>query len=246
MPSSTHIALGRHVYAVQRYVYLTAPRYGALFRPGLVAHPICFFGDPAEARVVTVGVNPSDGEFATARNWPGVTMDYNALADRCRNYFVAPHRWFAPWTEGLSHLERNYDKGSAVHVDLSPRSTRPISDLKTAWEQELFLEMVQRDLWAFFGTLELCAKASLIMMAGSVTGRYYINEFVQRFAPDFGYSLDGAFNRSEHPGRGKTAWHELSGGGRKLKVFFCSSSPADRNGTLLPQRIEECAENLRQ
>jgi hypothetical protein len=245
MPTSKTSAFDRHVYAVQRYVSLTAPRYAGLFRPGLAVHPICSFGDPAQARIVTVGVNPSDREFVSARGWPDMQMDHTTLAERYRNYFTKPHKWFTPWTEGLEYLKAGYLDGSAVHIDLSPRATRPVFDFKFAREQDLFLDMVQRDLWAFFGMLELCTKAQLIILAGSVTGKFYINEFVQRFAPEYGYSLDGAFNRLEHPGRGKTASHELSGGGRKLNVFFCSSSPSDKQETLLPKRMKEFAKQLK-
>jgi hypothetical protein len=69
--------------------------------------------------------------------------------------------------------------------------------------------MVERDLWVLFATLELCPKAKLILMAGTVTGKYYMNEFLQRFAPDYGYLLDRPFNRSNHSGKGKTSWHCL-------------------------------------
>jgi hypothetical protein len=141
MLASTSSSFDRHVYAVQHYVMLTAPRYAVLFRPGLFVHPICCFGDPAEARIVTVEGNPSDSEFVSARNWPDSQMDHAALAARYRNYFTEPHKWFAPWTEGLDYLKAGYSDGSAVHVDLSPRATRLGSDFKKAWEQELFLEM---------------------------------------------------------------------------------------------------------
>jgi len=35
--------------------------------------PIPFFGNPATARVTTIGVNPSSGEFGPARQWPRLT-----------------------------------------------------------------------------------------------------------------------------------------------------------------------------
>lgn len=59
----------RHVYAVQRYVEFTSPRYAALMTPGVVTHPICCFGKTESAEVVTVGLNPSIGEFEKSR-WP--------------------------------------------------------------------------------------------------------------------------------------------------------------------------------
>jgi hypothetical protein len=238
MPLAASRAFTCHVNAVQHYSALTALRYAALHRSNLVTHPVCCFGDPAEARIVTVGLNPSDGEFDAARQWP-TELSHAELADRCASYFIKPHEWFMTWTEALSHLGMSYQEGSAVHLDLSPRATRPVSDFKEAWEQELFLEMVERDLWTFFGTLGLCRKVEWVLMAGTVTGKYYINEFLQRHAPDYGYSLDGAFNRMEHPGRGKVAWHTLTGGGRALRVFFCSSSPSDRPHPLLAQRLRE-------
>lgn len=244
MPPATNTAFVRHVHAVQRYVSLTAPRYVALHESGVVAHPICCFGDPTKARVVTVGLNPSYGEFAPKRTWPA-ELPHDKLAERCRNYFTNPHGWFAPWSEGLRQLNAAYQDGSAVHLDLSPRPTRFVSDFKEAWEQSLFLEMVERDLWTFFGTLQRCHKAEWVLMAGTVTGKYYLNEFLQRCAPDCGYSLDGPFNRLQHPGRAKVAWHSLSGSGRQLRVFFCSSSPSDRDKRLLPQRIQEHTKELK-
>jgi hypothetical protein len=235
----------RHVYAVQQYVKLTNPRYAPLLDSQRIGHPICCFGNVAKARVITVGVNPSKGEFAPASGWPD-SIPHTELSRRCRDYFCSAnsHRWFEPWAEGLSHLTLSYTDGSAAHLDLSPRATRFISDFKEAWEQDLFLQMVERDLWTFFGTLRLCTNARFVFMAGSVTGKYYINTFLQRFAPDYGHSLDGHFDPLEMRGNGKTAFHTLSGGGRKLQVFFCSTSPSARDKGVLPQRIRENARRL--
>jgi hypothetical protein len=130
-------------------------------------------------------------------------------------------------------------------VDLSPRATKFISDMAEAFEQKLFLDMIERDLWTLFGTLEFCRKAKLILMAGSVTGRYYINEFIQRFAREHGFSLDGAFDRLEHRGSGKTAFHTLSGSGRHLQVFFCSTSPSAADKKVLPLKVKENAQRLK-
>jgi hypothetical protein len=236
----------RHVHTVQRYTSLTDSLYASLLDRSLTYHPICCFGDPDKARVVTVGVNPSKGEFNAGNGWPD-SITHTDLAQRCRDYFAGgrTHRWFAPWTEALGHLGASYTTRSAVHVDLSPRATRITSELKEAWEQELFLQMIGSDLWIFFGTLQLCQNAKLLLMAGSVTGRYYINEFLQRFALSYGYSLDGAFSRSASRGKGKVAFHTLSAGGRKIDVFFCSTSPSDRNKTVLPQRVREHSVRLK-
>ena len=202
----------RHVYAVQRYVKFTQPRYEQLFKAAVPTHPICCSGDPAKAVVVTVGLNPSVGEFEKGR-WPREQITHKVLAERCRGYFgddaAAPaHKFFDPWKQGLAHLGPSYESGSVAHLDLSPRATRYIRELDSGFESELFLEMVQRDLWIFFATLDLCRNAKVLLMAGSVTGQYYINEFLQRFAPDYGHAIGGAIDRATHKGSGKTCWHE--------------------------------------
>ena len=235
-------AFARHVFAVQHYVESTSARYAGLHQPGLVTHPIVCFGDLSRARIITVGLNPSFGEFARKRAWPE-SIDHENLARRCCGYFSAsnpPHPWFAPWIAGLKHVGVDYASGTAAHVDLSPRATRFVSEFN-APDRALFLEMVERDLWTFFGTLESCRAAEWLLIAGTVTSEFYINEFIQRYAPDHGYELEGSFICAQHPGRAKTAFHKLRGGGRSFEVFFCSSSPSDRLPTLLPQRIRENA-----
>ncbi len=105
--------------------------------------------------------------------------------------------------------------------------------------------MTEQDLPLFFATLRLCQNAKLLIIAGSVTGKYYINEFLHRFAPKSGYTLTPPFNRSSHPGKAKTCMHLLASDGRELPVFFCSTSPSARDKTLLPQRIRTHATELR-
>jgi len=236
----------RHVYAVQRYVALTNSRYAPILVSGLVTHPICCFGNLRQAKVITVGVNPSLGEFAAIRQWP-TTITHTDLARRCTDYFGgrSPHDWFEPWMESLGSLGVSYADGSAAHVDLSPRVTKYISELTEAYEKELFLDMVERDLWTFFGTLAFCRKVKRILMAGSVTGKYYINEFIQRFGPEYGLSLDGAFDRLAQRGGGKTAFHTLSGGRFQMEVFFCSTSPSARDRTILPRMVKAHADRLK-
>ncbi|HEV2246172.1 MAG TPA: hypothetical protein VGW37_05925 [Terriglobia bacterium] len=249
MFTSTQSKLARHAHAVQQYIASSQPRYAALLDPASECHPIPCFGNPDSALAVTVGLNPSATEFTAARSWAG-PLTSSALADRCSGYFSRTasnqsHPWFAPWSDGLASLGLSYEACSAVHLDLSPRATRSVSSLRTAGDRSLFLTMVQSDLWVFFATLQLCQAAKLVLLAGSVTGKYYLNEFLQRFAPAHSYSLDRPFTRRNHPGKGKTSWHWLSGPERRLPVFFCSSSPSDRPVTLLPQRIKENATTLK-
>ncbi len=239
----------RHVYAVQRYVEFTQPKYAQLFKPGVQVHPICGFGEVEKATVVTVSANPSVGEFEGS-HWPA-TIDHIELAKRCKGYFrndsPGPcHRFFSPWKDALKRIDIDYQSGGAVHVDLSPRPTRLIREFEPGFQNELFLEMVHRDLWVFFATLQLCEAAKILLIAGSVTGRYYINEFLQRFSPDFGDALGGAFDRRQHPGKAKTCWHELDYAEKTWPVFFCSSGAAANEPDLLARRICENKEDVKQ
>jgi hypothetical protein len=250
MSTSTQNDLAPHIYAVQRYTLLTSPRYRPLLETASDCHPVPCFGTPTSGLAITVGLNPSATEFKAGRSW-STPLTHSALADRCANYFTRcapcpPHAWFKPWSDALACIGLSYENGSAIHLDLSPRATRSVSSLETAADQSLFLEMVERDLWVFFATLQLCQAARLVLLAGSVTGKYYMNEFLQRLAPAYGYTFDRPFNRRNHPGKGKTSWHWLSCAGRRLPVFFCSSSPSDGPDTLLLQRLKENGAALRQ
>ena len=80
----------------------TAHCFADLAKPGATVFPIPFFGRIDTATVLTVGVNPSVGEFE-GRGWPS-PIDTNYLADRLLRYFESPygmlhHRWFETWRQ---------------------------------------------------------------------------------------------------------------------------------------------------
>lgn len=66
-------------------------KYKPLFVGGRAYPPIFFFGDPEDAVVATVGVNPSAREFSIPRKWgPKYSSDRSRLLGRCRRYFHKP------------------------------------------------------------------------------------------------------------------------------------------------------------
>jgi hypothetical protein len=100
-------------------------QYGAILRPNIPLHPIPFFGVIENARVVTVGLNPSTTEFTKAGRWPQILTPCE-LAQRLVRYFrepeIPPHYWFAElqWSLEILHCPYHF---AAAHVDASPWTT---------------------------------------------------------------------------------------------------------------------------
>ena len=210
------------------------------YHPTFVTHPILFFGQIETARVLTVGANPSYKEFALARNWPSKILHAD-LENRCRKYFdlptTEPHTWFAKWETALSEIGCSYENGTAAHIDLSPRATKAMRDITP----KDFIKMLQHDIWSFQEILKFAEKAELLLIAGAITPRYYINEFLQ-MSLQGECRLENSFRRD--PGSGKTAFHTLVTG-RRIPVFFCSVSPSARNSGFLIKRIHEHRDKLK-
>ena len=217
----------------------------------IVTQPIPFFGDIMSARVLTVGVNPSATEFRPLR-WPDqVPLDY--LKNRLIGYFaseqVKPDDWFNTWTEALEHLGTSYQVGAAylaAHLDLSPRVTRSMGSV----DPYDFLTMVKADAKWFFELVLRCKTVRLMLMSGTVTKCYYMNDFIKRIALTHGLQFEGTLN--EKTGKSKTGYYHLRGPGIDLPCFFCSVSPSDKRldenkkerRLMLVQRVEEHKEKL--
>jgi hypothetical protein len=208
------------------------PHYQKLLWDGVKTYPIPFFGDVKGARVLTVGVNPSTTEFVN-RNWPQV-LTASELNDRLQKYFlpglVAQHGWFRAWSKALAQIGVSYQDGAA-HLDLSPRAT---VSMRTA-DQKLFAEMVEQDAQWFFRLIPLCSEARLLIFSGCVT-KWYINKFMERIAPKYGFQFEGRASRS---GEGRTGFYHLRSPYVELPAFFCSVSPSGGSPELLIKRIEE-------
>jgi hypothetical protein len=140
--------------------------------------------------------------------------------------------------EAVNILKCSYQKGEVAHLDISSRDTIPMGQ---AHNQDKFMEMVKNDIGWFFRILPLCKNAKLLMMAGSVTKKYYINELIQEHAGEYGFDLLKKFQRG---GKGPTCIHKLKDKNLNLPVFFCGVSPSARNSLLLVQRINEKKEKL--
>lgn len=221
----------------------TQPRFASLMREVNV-HPIPFFGSPASARIVTFGLNPSATEFEPARSWP-TQLSAEALTVRLVGYFdnheVVHHRWFEAWARSLDLLGSSYVR-DAAHVDLSPRATASVRTFTGDSERSLFLEMLGVDAPVWTDALSASPNLKLVLIAGSATNKYYINEFIQYELADR-VALRPVWRRGR--GEGQTAFQELVlPDGRKIPVFFCSSGPA--KAAVLVGAVSMHAQRLRE
>lgn len=214
------------------HVGSTNGRWAANFKKGVRTHPIPFFGDLATAEVLTVGLNPSATEFE-GRGWP-TEVTGAGLQDRLGSYFSRqPHPWFRAWEAALGRIGASY-KRNAAHLDVSPRATVSAGD---APDRELFEQMLAADLPWMLRFIKAAPGARLILLCGTASQWYYVNEFVKRHLPAAVARLDGSVRRP--PGSGKVWRHSLVVGERRIPVWSCSTSPSDRRQPgLLAQRIE--------
>jgi hypothetical protein len=97
-----------------------------------------------------------------------------------------------------------------------------------------FSELMERDARWFFELLPLCKAVRALLMAGCVTKRWYINDFIARISSRYRYQLVG---RAESSGEGRIGFYHLIGPGRDLPMFFCSVSPSGNKRHLLVDRV---------
>lgn len=229
MPQTNDLAISI-IKKTRSHVDNTCDRYGNLMQANLVTHPIPYFGRLSNAKVVTLGLNPSSKEFTNNRNWPQ-SITSESLRDRLCGYFDSvappPHRFFKPWSDALIHINASY-KLDTVHLDLSPRATRAASQFGFDPLRSLFLEMLISDAFIWLEAIEAMESIEIILAAGSATNHYYINEFIQSELRDKGVRLEGDWRRGNGPGQ--TVFHMLIlPNGRKVPMFFCSTGPAARH-----------------
>jgi hypothetical protein len=209
--------------------------FHASFDPDLDTIPIPFFGDLLGAKVITVGLNPSDGEIR-GRGWFQPISAAN-LYERLVYYFNNPqfdyHPWFNIWERALGKIGVSYIDGTAAHVDLCPWATKPMSNLP---DHDRFVLLVDQSLSWFWRCIQMAANLRLVLMAGAVSKKYYLNEFLRKTQNYNGNALIGKVSRS---GKAFVGCHQLSVSGKKIPVFFCSVSPSSRTSAMLPLRVSE-------
>ena len=220
----------------------TNQQFSANFKPGIRTHASPFFGDPATAQIATIGVDPSWTEYRSAR-WASVQTPTQVA--RClTSYFTAPlaqwHPYFQRWEVSLNHLGRSFTR-DAVHIDLSPR---PTIAMRNVPDPEAFERMLLGDSRWIILTLRLFPNIKAVLMAGSVSNRHYIDEFLARRA-----LISSQFRLTPHstlqPGRGGARIYRLHGHRIDVPVFFFGTSPSGSQWRRLEQTIKAQARALR-
>ena len=218
----------------------TKERFEALLRTNVNAHPLLYCGDPLSARFATFGVNPSAAEFTWSR-WPNATMSVQELDERSVGYFEKTnppaHPWFDGYRPTLKVLGHAYETDT-VHLDLSPRATKSMRSV----DRTMFLQMIESDMKWFLQVLGLCRSLKAAIMAGSVTGRYYFDEFLLAKLPEaFSIKLRTRFGAKQ---RGATALYDLSGPSLNVSVLFCRKSPSGDKGNFLSGEVNRLRAEL--
>lgn len=202
--------------------------------------PIPFFGDVLSARVLTVGVNPSDREFNPTRGWHQVS-DLEQWQARLLGYFqndqVRPWVWFETWSICLALLDLSYISGAA-HLDISPRPTTPM--LAPVTNQSEFRRMAEQDVKWFFALLNQLPQVQLLLVAGPIPrgdGRkQQLAEFIRETS-----SLHGARWEEAKPlPRLFTETHPQG-----LPVFTCQFEPEVHGLYSMVRQVNEHRETLR-
>lgn len=157
---------------------LIKSNYSDLFDANKAIVPIPFFGNIKKAKVITIGANPSSTELNN--NW-SEQMDASQINNKLENYFNDnPHKWFSTWEKALNTIGYSYYNGSAAHTDLCPWATKSISALCNNGKCDKVLELFKKELH-FFGNIINSIKPNFVFLAGTLTNKYYLNEFLFDF-----------------------------------------------------------------
>ena len=197
--------------------------YSELFYDDIPIIPIPFFGNIKTAKIITIGANPSSKELVD-NQWHE-DMSVLQITNKLISYFNNnPHKWFDVWEVALNKSGFSYKDGTAAHIDLCPWATKSLSSLDSLGLTDKTIQLFSESVPAFIETLTECSESSFVLMAGTVTKRYWLNDFIYKFANLEYFSLNPR-PKIERGGPFINK-HVINIANRKLKVLFSSSSPS--------------------
>ncbi len=197
-------------------------QHGSLFNSQLNVIPIPYFGRIETAKVVTIGLNPSDGELKIGR-WP-TSLTASQIHERLTVYFenpeITPHSWFSTWEQALSSIGASYYDGSAAHLDLCPW---PARTPKSYEDPQPFIDLIDQYLPEFSKCLELAKDVKIFILAGTVTKKFYMPKYLKRNLHRVSFGFDGDPQGS---GEGHFTMHRIKTFRGNIPAAFCSVSLA--------------------
>jgi hypothetical protein len=178
-------ALVKHVAKIQSKTEDAKRTYKKILREKVSFHPIPFFGNVSTARIITIGLNPSSGEFEPWRCWPE-ELDAQELALRLVGYFrhaqPRPHPWFAELQEALSIVNCPYTL-AAAHVDVSPWPTLSPNSLKKRINKRELLayyhEMILTERKHLGAFLQKCKNLKFVFIIGKENFGSFDNDWTR-------------------------------------------------------------------
>lgn len=236
--------LEEYLGSVIEAINTTACAHVANFSPNTPQHAAPWFGRVDVAAYATVGLNPAPKEFQQGR-WPATALPLRDHRNRLLDYFVNPtvpyyKSWFDAWERALQCIGHSYFS-DAVHLDLSPRATVPVSSVP---DRRQFIEMLVADIRWFYALLARMTQIQGLLVAGSswgITkngkiGAVHLDRILRETAPTYGFALSGGKTRQRYGT--KIATYTLSRpGGDRIPVFFCGASPSSNSAEDLVKAV---------
>ena len=174
-----------YVGQIQQRADIAKLAYKKILRDKIPFHPIPFFGNVSSARIITIGLNPSSGEFEPWRCWPE-KFEAQELTSRLVGYFYhshpRPHPWFAELQEAMSVINCSFSL-AAAHVDISPWPTlAPTTLMKRKDDGEslnLYNKMIVNETVHLPGFLKRCKFLKLVFIIGKTRWGDFIKRKIE-------------------------------------------------------------------
>ena len=133
-----------------------------LFPTGLNLHPVPFFGNPFQAEILTIALNPSFTEFNPERHWEQ-QLDTPRLIGKLLPYFEQkPHRWFDQLEMALLYFGSSYET-NAAQVDLFPHPTLWPRRMDNTQKTQL-AHLIRNNTHHLKRVLKLCRSVKLVLI----------------------------------------------------------------------------------
>ena len=216
-------------------------KYSDLFDKNTPIVPIPFFGNIQTAKIITIGANPSSTELKN-NEW-SETMSSSQIKGKLVDYFNDnPHKWFDTYELALGKIGYSYFDGSAAHFDLCPWATMSLGLLDKDKKTDKVIELFKESINSFKNLIINHVKANHVLMTGTVTKNFYIDDFIVKHINEKNIEL---FNKQQIKMNSPFVnSYTLKISNYETKALFISISPSSRTEEQKEKLIELIEENI--